>query len=86
MKLKQVFKKCSGKIAILQPVMRDAGTNRPVSFRVLKECNSVEDAVSSQGYYTANGFGVVFMYPCMEDANIAPEHTARMFRVLYGRE
>ena len=86
MKLKQVFKKYAGKIVILQPAMRDAATGKALSFKVVKECYSVQEAVSSRGYYHTEGFEGVFLYPCVEDAAIPPEETARMFRVLYGRE
>lgn len=86
MKLTAVFKNHAGKIAILQPTMRDAATNRPLSFKVLRTCYNAQEAVKAEWYYLTEGFKGVFIYPCMEDAGIAPENTARMFRVLYGRE
>ncbi|MDE5909322.1 MAG: hypothetical protein K2H52_11365 [Lachnospiraceae bacterium] len=86
MKLAKVFKEHAGQVVVLQPLMRDAATNRPLAYKVLRACTCMTEAVKAQWYCLAEGFEGVFIYPCAEDAALAPEDAARMFRVLYGRE
>ncbi|MCM1217807.1 MAG: hypothetical protein NC548_25225 [Lachnospiraceae bacterium] len=89
MKLADVFKKYEGRFVVLQPARRDALTNKPMSFRALNAFSNAQEAVRADWYYRMEGFEGVFIYPCVESTRgigIAPEHAARMFRVLYGRE
>lgn len=87
MMLTGVAKKYKGRFASLQPHMKDAVTNRPLSFKVLKECFHADEAVKAQEYYSAHGYSGVFIFPCFkEETTLAPAYVARMFRVLYGRE
>ncbi len=87
MTLKKVFKKHEGKYVILQPQLRDAVTNRPRSFKVLKACLNASAAEKAQRYYMSEGFTGAFIFPCIkEDTMLDARHTARMFRILLGTD
>lgn len=87
MTLKKVYKKYEGEYAILQPQLRDAATNRPRSFKVLKTCQDISAAEKAQRYYLSEGFPGVFIFPCFkEDTTLEAGHAANMFRILYGGE
>lgn len=77
------------RFVILMPIMRDAETNKPLTFRVLKECWNTVECEHSLWYYECEGFPGVFAFPNFTEGDppyFSPERTAQMFRVLMGRD
>lgn len=68
--------------------MRDASTNKPLTFQVLVACETEQEAEHARERYSADGLEKVFIMqthiPIVRE--MSPENTAQMFRILYGME
>jgi len=84
-KLKEVIKKYPDSFIVLMPMLREAETGRPLTFRVLVVCFTADEAISAEKQYTLDGLEDVCVLPNYSwDIDFPPEETARLFRVLYG--
>lgn len=87
MRLAKILERYSSDYVVIQPIMRNVEDNKPVSFKVLKECFSEWYAKEALRFYIREGYEGVFILPCSDkEGNLSPENAARMFRILYGRE
>ena len=85
MTLKDICEKYPERYVILVPMLRDAENNKPLTFKVLRDCLSEEDAVSEREYYAGEGYSGVFIYPTFGgNISMKPSETAKMFHVLMG--
>lgn len=87
MRLSKVKRKYPERFIILIPLMRDVKSNKPLTFRVLKECWNYVECEHALTYYENEGFPGVFAFPNFADGTppgFTPERTAQMFRVLNG--
>lgn len=69
----------------MQPVLRNAETKKPITFKVLQTCETVAACEKAMDYYDLEGFEDVIAVPNFKRAkNLNPKYIARMFRVMYG--
>lgn len=85
MKLKDVIRKYPDSFVVIKPLVREAVTLKPLTFKVLAVLFSAGEAVAAKGQYVLDGLEDVCVLPTYEqDMGFPPEETARLFRVLYG--
>lgn len=85
MTLRSIIETYPERYVVLVPLLRDALTDKPLTYEVLEECISIEDGMKVQEYYEGKGLSGVILFPTFEgDIPLEPEDAARMFRVLMG--
>lgn len=94
MTMKKMMKRHKDKFIICIPKLRDASTNRPLTFSVLQTCCHAPEACKILDSYEKQGglFENVIAIPNFTDEGnyippeLPPNRYAKMFRVLYGMQ
>lgn len=85
MRFGEITNKYPDKFIIVSPVLKNAETNKPITFKVLQTCETTEACEKAMEYYDLEGFENVIPIPNFKRVRkLNPKYVARMFRVMYG--